>query len=78
MKPIYLEHPRHGTKVAISEVEAAADEKQGWKRYEPGVVVPSPNPLAVVTPPVQPAAAPAPAGPQVEPKRGPGRPRKAA
>lgn len=32
---IYLSHPVHGTKVAISEVEAAADEKNGWSRYNP-------------------------------------------
>jgi hypothetical protein len=32
---IYLSHPVHGTKVAISEVEATADEKNGWSRYNP-------------------------------------------
>lgn len=30
---IYLKHEKHGTKVAISEAEALADEKNGWKRY---------------------------------------------
>jgi hypothetical protein len=30
---IYLRHPVHGTKVAISEVEAEADEMNGWSRY---------------------------------------------
>jgi hypothetical protein len=30
---IYLRHDRHGTKVAISELEAKQDEKNGWKRY---------------------------------------------
>jgi len=30
---IYLSHPVHGTKVAISEVEAEDDEKHGWSRY---------------------------------------------
>ena len=32
---IYLRHPAHGTKVAISEGEAEADEKNGWSRYNP-------------------------------------------
>jgi hypothetical protein len=30
---IYLRHPVHGTKVAVAEVEALADEKHGWVRY---------------------------------------------
>ena len=32
---IYLKHPNHGTKVAIAEAEAVADEKNGWVRYNP-------------------------------------------
>ena len=32
---IYLSHPVHGTKVAISEVEAVEDENNGWSRYNP-------------------------------------------
>lgn len=32
---IYLTHPVHGTKVAISNYEAEADEKNGWSRYNP-------------------------------------------
>lgn len=31
---IYLTHPVHGTKVAISEQEANADERNGWKRFD--------------------------------------------
>lgn len=31
---IYLRHPRHGTKVAISEAEALADEENGWERFQ--------------------------------------------
>lgn len=27
---IYLRHPVHGTKVAISDVEAAQDVRNGW------------------------------------------------
>ena len=34
---IYLRHPRHGTKVAISEPEAAADIAHGWERFDPTV-----------------------------------------
>jgi hypothetical protein len=30
---IYLKHPIHGTKVATMELEAVADEKNGWVRY---------------------------------------------
>ena len=30
---IYMRHPQHGTKVAISDLEADADEKNGWTRY---------------------------------------------
>ena len=30
---IYMKHPKHGTKVAICDMEAEYDEKNGWKRY---------------------------------------------
>ena len=69
MPAIYLKHPRHGTKVATMEVEAVADEKNGWQRYDPRAAVP---------------AAPVDEAPTVEAstvvqmKRGPGRPRKVA
>jgi hypothetical protein len=33
MPNIYLRHPIHGTKVATMEVEAEADEKNGWVVY---------------------------------------------
>ena len=32
---IYLQHPIHGTKVATMELEAVADEQNGWARYNP-------------------------------------------
>jgi hypothetical protein len=32
---IYLSHPVHGAKVATMELEAEADEKNGWTRYNP-------------------------------------------
>lgn len=34
MSVIYLKHPKHGKKVAISEMEAVADEENGWERYQ--------------------------------------------
>lgn len=30
---IYLKHPVHGTKIATLELEAVADEENGWVRY---------------------------------------------
>ena len=33
MAVIYLKHPVHGAKVAISDFEADYDEKFGWERY---------------------------------------------
>lgn len=30
---IYLKHPLHGNKVAISDLEAEQDVKNGWVRY---------------------------------------------
>jgi hypothetical protein len=30
---IYLKHPQHGTKVAISDLEVENDVKNGWKVY---------------------------------------------
>lgn len=33
MGVFYLKHPRHGTKVAVAEAEAVADEANGWERY---------------------------------------------
>ena len=32
---IYLKHPTHGTKVALMDLEAEFDEKNGWVRYTP-------------------------------------------
>ncbi len=41
---IYLSHLVHGTKVATSEMEAVADEANGWKRFNvaniPAIEVP--------------------------------------
>jgi hypothetical protein len=35
MAVIYMVHPTHGAKVAISEDEAIYDETYGWMRYDP-------------------------------------------
>jgi hypothetical protein len=35
MAVIYLRHPVHGAKVAISNPEADADEENGWERFDP-------------------------------------------
>jgi hypothetical protein len=35
MAVIYLSHPVHGRKVATMDLEAEADEKNGWMRYNP-------------------------------------------
>lgn len=35
MSVIYLKHPVHGTKVATMELEAVADEANGWQRFDP-------------------------------------------
>jgi len=34
MTAIYLKHPKHGAKVAISEQEAQQDEQCGWSRFD--------------------------------------------
>lgn len=34
MSVIYMVHPVHGAKVAISEHEAIYDEMHGWERYD--------------------------------------------
>ena len=35
MAVIHMKHKVNGTKVAIAEEEAAADEKRGWERFTP-------------------------------------------
>ena len=46
MSVIYMRHERHGNKVAISEMEAVADESNGWERYSvpSGTVTVTPTP----------------------------------
>ena len=45
---IYLKHPQHGSKVAISDLEVEEDIKEGWEVYNldaPEVEVASVNEL---------------------------------
>ncbi len=35
MAVIYLRHPKHGVKVATMDLEADADEQNGWERLDP-------------------------------------------
>lgn len=35
MAVIYLQHPKHGAKVAISELEAENDIANGWEKFDP-------------------------------------------
>ena len=39
MAVIYLKHPQHGAKVAISELEAENDIANGWEEFDPTVAV---------------------------------------
>ncbi len=43
MAVIYLMHPVHGAKVAISDHEAIQDEMNGWSRYTPAAPEPAVN-----------------------------------
>ena len=65
MPIIYLKHPIHGAKVATREMEAEADEQNGWVRYNPDEIIETPAFLQPVEEPVN----------QLEPTRR-GRPRK--
>lgn len=38
MALIYLRHERHGVKIATLEMEAEADEENGWERFDPNEV----------------------------------------
>lgn len=54
MAVIYLLHPIHGAKVAISEMEAENDFQNGWEEFDPYDVS-------------EPEDAPAPPAPEPEP-----------
>lgn len=40
---IYLRHPDHGVKIATMELEAEADEENGWQRFDPETPDDQPN-----------------------------------
>ena len=45
MAVIYLDHPKHGSKVACAESEALVDEKNGWVRRQVAALL-QPAPVA--------------------------------
>ncbi len=45
---IYLKHPIFGPKIAISDLEAEYDEKNGWARYNPEMPASAPEPEEAV------------------------------
>lgn len=48
MAIIYLQHPKHGAKVAISQQEAENDIQNGWKEFDPTESEPNSAPEADV------------------------------
>lgn len=41
MSVIYLRHPAHGAKVAISGAEAMSDMQNGWRKFDPAELAPA-------------------------------------
>ena len=76
MAVIYLQHPDHGAKVAISEMEAENDIQNGWEEFDPTDNVSESAPEAVVitedAPPVEPESVN-----ELQPRRRGRRPREA-
>jgi hypothetical protein len=50
MPNIYLQHPKHGAKVAISWVEAQEDMQHGWEEFDPSDPDDSESPASVEEP----------------------------
>jgi len=46
MAHIYLRHPKHGEKVAISWVEARDDMEHGWEEFDPSSPDDSESPVS--------------------------------
>jgi hypothetical protein len=77
MAVIYLKHPRHGTKVAISDLEADNDLQNGWEEFDPTEPADIDDaPSAPVAPPAEPAPAPAVSVNELQPRRRGRRPRE--
>jgi hypothetical protein len=76
MAVIYLRHPVHGAKVAISDMEAKTDIQNGWKEFDPAAPVTDPDPQVEV---VADDAAPeeAPVVNELQPRRRGRRPKEA-
>jgi hypothetical protein len=76
MAVIYLRHPDHGAKVAISEMEAENDIQNGWEEFDPAILVSEPAPEAVVVTEDDVPAQPEPVN-ELQPRRRGRRPREA-
>lgn len=50
MANIYLRHPRHGEKVAISWLEVQEDIQHGWEEFDPSDPNDSESPASVEEP----------------------------
>ncbi len=51
MAVIYLRHPDHGAKIAISEMEAKNDMQNGWEEFDPNSAnAPAKEPVASADP----------------------------
>ena len=76
MAVIYLRHPVHGAKVAISDMEVENDLQNGWEEFDPTEPVTDPAPEAdVVVEDVAPIEAPV--VNELQPRRAGRRPREA-
>lgn len=53
MAVIYLRHPDHGAKVAISDMEADSDRLNGWEDFDPAVLDVSQSTEEVIEAPVE-------------------------
>jgi len=50
MPNIYLRHPKHGEKVAISWLEAREDIEHGWEEFDPPSLDDSESPASAEMP----------------------------
>lgn len=76
MAVIYLRHPDHGAKVAISDMEAENDMANGWEEFDPAEDVSEPVPEAAAVVEDAEPVEPAPVN-ELQPRRRGRRPREA-
>lgn len=71
MAVIYLRHPKHGAKVAISDMEAENDMQNGWEEYDPADLVSEQKAAAEIAPVTSEPAAESPTEPvnELQPRR---------